>query len=147
VSLFRVALYVTYKLRRSKYFEFEVFIAVTMKSAVFWDVIPCCLLPAQCLLGLCFGLEDGGSTFLRNIVNSYKTTWCYIPEDSTLKVKNMSEKIHLRLHKTTAMFVSEMVVRLAMRLDKGRGGLNLDNIEQEDKSGIEGMSKICRSRY
>jgi hypothetical protein len=72
---------------------FEVFTAVVMKSTIFWDVTPCCLLScnrrfggtyrlhlqgqaggklATCLLaGSCwnyfFGPEDGGDMFLRNV--------------------------------------------------------------------------------
>jgi hypothetical protein len=38
------------KLRRLKYFEYEVLIPVTLKSSVFWDVMPCCLLVACSML-------------------------------------------------------------------------------------------------
>jgi hypothetical protein len=45
--------------------RFEVFMAVTMKKAVFWDVAPC-----RYGVNRRFGgtyPEDGGDTFLRNV--------------------------------------------------------------------------------
>jgi hypothetical protein len=43
-----------------------------MKSSIFWDITPCRALLVTCfhagfLLGLFFGLEDGGDMFLRNV--------------------------------------------------------------------------------
>jgi hypothetical protein len=46
--------------------RFEVFTAVTMKNAVFWNVAPC----RSCELN--FYPEDGGDTFLRNVGSIHK---------------------------------------------------------------------------
>jgi hypothetical protein len=61
------------------YVRFEVFTALTVKNAVFWDVAPCNLVwsdvSEECVIWKSahrvFYLEDGGNTFLRN-VGSYK---------------------------------------------------------------------------
>jgi hypothetical protein len=45
----------------------------------------CCPFHAGFLFGLFFDSEDGGDIFLRNIVDYQRTTWRYIPEDSTLR--------------------------------------------------------------
>jgi hypothetical protein len=55
---------------------FEVLTAIVMKSAIFWDIMPCAQLEvtllatyfhAGILFGLFLDLEDGGDTFLRNV--------------------------------------------------------------------------------
>jgi hypothetical protein len=62
----------------SLHVRFEVFTAVTMKNAVFWDVVPC----SSCVnrrswfhARRLFYHEDGGDTFLRNVGshNNYTT--------------------------------------------------------------------------
>jgi hypothetical protein len=54
------------------------FLTVTVKSTVFWDVTLCRTVEihhsASFLLGLLFGPEHGGGTFLRKLTNSYQTT-------------------------------------------------------------------------
>jgi hypothetical protein len=47
---------------------FEFLTAVIMKSTIFWDMMLSSLLHASCVLGLIFGLEGGGSSFLRNVI-------------------------------------------------------------------------------
>jgi hypothetical protein len=55
--------------------KFEVFTALTMKYAVFWDVTP---------RGSCTNPRYGGDTYLRNVY-SYRVTRCNVPEDGVLK--------------------------------------------------------------
>jgi hypothetical protein len=65
---------------------FEVFTAVTMKNAVFWDVAPCrCGRLNRRSAATCsrwffargyFYPEDGGDTILRNVSSSPSYTWC-----------------------------------------------------------------------
>jgi hypothetical protein len=50
------------------YVGFEVFTAVVMKSTIFWDIMLCSLLSVE------------------TSVDTQRTTWHYIPEDSTLQV-------------------------------------------------------------
>jgi hypothetical protein len=51
------------------YVRFEVFMAVTMKNAIFLDVTPC---------GSCKNPHFGGMLVLT------RATWCHIPEDGIL---------------------------------------------------------------
>jgi hypothetical protein len=80
--------------RQYSFVRFEVFTAVTMKSAVFWDVALC--RSYDILEGRIASIfreeEDGGDAFLRNITRS---TWRHIPEDVTLQY---SFVLRLRLH-------------------------------------------------
>jgi hypothetical protein len=71
----------------SIYVRFEVFRAVTMKYAVFWDVEPC----SFCKPPACAGssLTDF-STLKMEVIRSTETlvhteaTWCHIPENGIL---------------------------------------------------------------
>jgi hypothetical protein len=69
-----------------------------MKSTVFWDVTSNGMRNIKLLLES----EDGGSTFLRNVVNLYQTTRCHVSEnrniqDSRLRagvnVENLTENL------------------------------------------------------
>jgi hypothetical protein len=59
------------------YVRFEVFTAVTIKNAVFWDVAPC----RSCALNRRFG----GTS-----VQSTRSTRCNIPEDGILHTRTYS---------------------------------------------------------
>jgi hypothetical protein len=48
----------------------------------------CCLLLADCLLGLLFSSEVGGGMFLRNVYDLPNNT-AYVPEDSDLKSRSL----------------------------------------------------------
>jgi hypothetical protein len=86
--------------RRNSDIRFEVFTAVTMKNAVFWDVALC----RSCELNRCFGgtcrlhlqgrkIRERGTSVSRWLQSASETSvqftrsaWRHIPEDGTLQV-------------------------------------------------------------
>jgi hypothetical protein len=60
---------------------FEVLMAVSMKMAVFWVVMPCSLVEVYQLFAL---MMDAARTS-ETLVNFYQTTQRYNPEDSHLR--------------------------------------------------------------
>ena len=60
---------------------------VFMKTAAFWDVMPCCLIGvSRSFRGFCLHHHQDGSKILWNVSHSYQTTQHLIAEGSSLYI-------------------------------------------------------------
>jgi hypothetical protein len=70
--------------------RFEVLMAMSIKIAVFWDVVPCSLVDTDLLIYVSEELTTSITLMMEAVnssempINIYQTTQCYNPEDSHL---------------------------------------------------------------